>query len=164
MFWRARRLGNTSKSKLSCLISLPQPLFSCSAVLRERERERERASYVLILRSFQEKYIPEGCFHVCHITEEKVSPCRPGSPPASSPKPNNPATCTSHGRGNSLHMPSTHLTQREYICTIRPLYCMFEQVTAIWLEWNYTQFIGATEKGQTVKVKSLSLTVYFHLY
>uniref|UniRef100_A0A3P8SAD2 Uncharacterized protein n=1 Tax=Amphiprion percula TaxID=161767 RepID=A0A3P8SAD2_AMPPE len=35
--------------------------------------------YVLILRSFQEKCIPEHCFHVCHIMEEKVSPCRPGS-------------------------------------------------------------------------------------
>lgn len=29
-------------------------------------------SYVLISFSFQEKYIPERCFHVCHIMEEKV--------------------------------------------------------------------------------------------
>lgn len=39
-------------------------------------------SYVLILRSFQEKYIPERCFHVCHIMKEKVFPCRPGRQPA----------------------------------------------------------------------------------
>lgn len=43
-------------------------------VLCSSERARERESYVLILRSFQEKYIPERCFHVCHIMEEKFSP------------------------------------------------------------------------------------------
>lgn len=35
---KERRLGNKLKSKLTCLISLPPPLFLCSAALRERER------------------------------------------------------------------------------------------------------------------------------
>lgn len=43
-------------------------------------------SYVLILLSFQEKYIPQCCFHVCHIMEEKVSPCILGRQPALSTK------------------------------------------------------------------------------
>lgn len=49
--------------------SPPQPSHCFSAVqLWKRER------YVLISHSFQEKYIPERSFHVCHITKEKVSP------------------------------------------------------------------------------------------
>lgn len=54
----------------------------CFSALQFWGRERERERYVLILRSFQEKYIPERSFHVCHIMEEKVSPCRPGRQPA----------------------------------------------------------------------------------
>lgn len=51
--------------------SPPQPSHCFSAVqLWKRER------YVLISHSFQEKYIPERSFHVCHITKEKVSPPR----------------------------------------------------------------------------------------
>lgn len=49
-------------------------LFSCSALLRELH-------HVLIQCSFQEKYIPQRCFHVCD-TIEKVSP---SWQPASSP-------------------------------------------------------------------------------
>lgn len=54
---------------------------------RESESEREGwcvlgGGYVLILHLFQEKYIPERSFHVCHIMQEKVSPCRPARPPA----------------------------------------------------------------------------------
>lgn len=72
---KARRLCNTFKSKLIIPPRAPPPrpppsppplFFCCAALKRER--------YVLISHSFQEKYIPERSFHVCHITEEKVFP------------------------------------------------------------------------------------------
>lgn len=46
---KERRLGNKLKSKLTCLISLPPPLFLCSAALRERERERELCANLALL-------------------------------------------------------------------------------------------------------------------
>lgn len=113
--WKGRWLGNTFKSKPICLISLPLLLFSCSAA-------RRKLQYVLILRSFQEKYIPEHCFHVCHIMAEKVSPCwQAASSPSQTTWPRAPL----HGRGNSLHMPPTHIAQREYIHTTWPVDCVF---------------------------------------
>lgn len=72
--WAIRSSQNSSAE--------PPPLFFHSAAPREREGVGGRERCVLILLSFQEKYIPEHSFHVCHIMEEKVSPCRPGRQPA----------------------------------------------------------------------------------
>lgn len=93
-FWpqKQRRLGNMFKSKLIAPPHrhppLPPPLlfflFCCAALKRER--------YVLISCSFQEKYIPECSFHVCHIIGEKVFPPRNWQA-ARPPNPAAPDTC-----------------------------------------------------------------------
>lgn len=101
--------GIHPSQKPTRLVGLALLLFLCSAALREQH-------YVLIWSSFQEKYIPERCFHVCHIMKEQVFLCRPGQQPALPTK--HPAMCTSYGRGNNLQMASTHLTLEEYIHTV----------------------------------------------
>lgn len=99
-------------------------LFSCSAVLRELH-------YVLILRSFQEKYIPQRCFNVCDIMEEKVSPSWQA---ASSPNQTTRPCALSHEGKYAC----AHIAQKEYSCTIWPV--QFEEVPTAWVDWNYTSF------------------------
>lgn len=96
-------------------VNSPPPPHRPAIVVQLRKRER----YVLISRFLQEKYIPEGSFHVCHITEENVSP------PGTGRQPGLPTTQLRHMHvaaqvGNSLH--SLH---RWYICTCIAVHRLF---------------------------------------
>lgn len=83
-------------------------LFSCSAILRELH-------YVLILHSFQEKCIPQRCFNVCHIMEEKVIPT--GKQPVLATK--QPSHVHSHMEGKyALYTYSTEGIHLHYMTSI----------------------------------------------
>lgn len=111
--WKARRLGNTFKSKLTRLISLPA-LFFCSAALREL-----CANLALLSRKIH-SWALLSCLSHYGGESFALQPWQAASSPNKTTRPRAP----SRGRGNNLHMPSTHITHREYIYISWSIHCL----------------------------------------